>query len=175
VQGEESKEILVQTEKTRNEAQEALNMAQKPRLGDALVKMGFVTPKGLTRALQYQEAEKEKGKMLLLGQAIAQLGLVKRPNLSDFIIKHGYSRRVEELLVLSNLISAHQLEAAQILQAKLQMTGTEKTVTDILVEDMGVLDYEKLQEVIAQQRNMTRTKPTMSEVDMGLFSFLIRK
>ena len=75
-----------------------------PRLGDQLVDMGLLTPIQLTQALEYQKKCVTEGTMLLLGQAIMDLGFLDRPTLERAVTEQIF--RLRQALEDSN----HNLE-----------------------------------------------------------------
>jgi signal transduction histidine kinase len=56
-----------------------------PRLGDQLVKGGFITEGQLKQALEYQRQCSAEGKPQLLGQAVIDMGFIDRPTLDRAI------------------------------------------------------------------------------------------
>lgn len=49
-----------------------------PRLGDQLVATGLLKPEQLANALKHQHSQAERGKQLLLGQTLVELGFIER-------------------------------------------------------------------------------------------------
>jgi signal transduction histidine kinase len=56
-----------------------------PRLGDQLVKAGFITDAQLKQSLEFQRQCSAEGKPRLLGQAIIEMGFIDRPTLDRAI------------------------------------------------------------------------------------------
>ena len=56
-----------------------------PRLGDQLVKAGYITDEQLKMALDYQRQCSAEGKPRLLGQAVIEMGFIDRPTLDRAI------------------------------------------------------------------------------------------
>jgi signal transduction histidine kinase len=56
-----------------------------PRLGDQLVEMGLLSAEQLKLALGYQHKCAEKGRQVILGQAIMELGFLDRPTLDQAV------------------------------------------------------------------------------------------
>ena len=58
-----------------------------PRLGDYLLQEGAVTSQSLQEALEYQSVLQTKGRKILIGQALLELGLIEASALDQIITK----------------------------------------------------------------------------------------
>ncbi len=56
-----------------------------PRLGDYLIEKGVLSRKELQRALDFKKRQEKKGRPLLIGQALLELGLIGRETLDQVI------------------------------------------------------------------------------------------
>ena len=84
-----------------------------PRLGDQLVKAGFITDGQLKQALEFQRRCSADGKPLLLGQAVIEMGFIDRPTLDRAI--------TEQMLRLRALLE----DANRNLEARVQQRTME--------------------------------------------------
>lgn len=56
-----------------------------PRIGDALVEQNLLTPEQLSKALQIQALEREKGNVLLIGQVLVEYDFISQSHLDQAI------------------------------------------------------------------------------------------
>ena len=68
-----------------------------PRIGDYMIERRLIKPDDLKRALKYQDEQSERGKPVLLGQAMLELGLVNRETLDEVV--------TDQILELQNALS----------------------------------------------------------------------
>lgn len=68
-----------------------------PRIGDYMIERKLLTQEGLRRALSYQKEQLKRGKSVLLGQAMLELGLVSRETLDQVV--------TAQILELQNALS----------------------------------------------------------------------
>lgn len=56
-----------------------------PRMGEAMIEQGLITPAELQKALEYQEKKAAEGHPLLIGRALLELGLIEQTTLDQAI------------------------------------------------------------------------------------------
>lgn len=56
-----------------------------PRIGDYMIEMNLIQPEDLKRALDHQREQAQKGRPMLLGQAMLDLGLISRETLDQVV------------------------------------------------------------------------------------------
>ena len=121
---------------------------QKLRLGELLVREGFLSQSSLDKALQQQTLEKE-----LQGQSIGQI-LVKTSELTEEnlqkLLEHpSLKRNIGTLAVQAGMITEKQLNDCLARQQKGQLLG------DMLIREK-LLTYYQVQELLGQQINSSR-------------------
>jgi type II secretory ATPase GspE/PulE/Tfp pilus assembly ATPase PilB-like protein len=79
-----------------------------------------------------------------------------------------------ELLLAHGLVTVDQLSEAVEMQASFKAKGIDRKIGDILVQDMHIINKERLIRMVAKQKDMLRVIPNISDTDMNLL-FLFPK
>ncbi|HSO28123.1 MAG TPA: histidine kinase dimerization/phospho-acceptor domain-containing protein, partial [Anaerolineales bacterium] len=93
-----------------------------PRIGDSMVDRGFLTEAQLRQALDFQRTETAKGRQILVGQAMIELGFVSREIL-DSIVTERILQLQTALQSLNRQLEGRVQERTQELQRALQRVG----------------------------------------------------
>lgn len=93
-----------------------------PRIGDSMVDQGFLTAEQLQEALDFQHQENEKGRQILIGQAMIELGFISREIL-DSIVTERILQLQTALQLLNRQLEVRVQERTQELQRALQRLG----------------------------------------------------
>jgi signal transduction histidine kinase len=91
-----------------------------PRLGDYLVEKGLITPDDLKRALEYQESQRSKGDLRLIGQVLIDLGIIESAT-RDAVI----TELILQLRAALQEANQYLLEANQQLERRVQERTSE--------------------------------------------------
>ena len=120
--------ILQKTKMTGPLAPEVL----VPRLGDSLVDQGLLTADDLKRALAYQTKQGKRGKRILLGQALIDLGLIERSRLDEAITQQ--ISQLQEALHQSNLFLEQRVQerTAELQEALEKLTELNRLKNDFV-------------------------------------------
>lgn len=111
---------------------------------------------------------------MLLGEVLMALELIDRRKFLRFTNDHGYIMQMGELLIAHGLVSREELEEAFVMQADFLKRGIDRKIGDILVQDMQVVNKERLTQIVAKQKDMIRVVPNISETNTNLL-FLFPK
>jgi len=98
-----------------------------PRLGDILVEQGKITSDQLRQALEYQRENRVKGKSLLIGQVLVELGLLDQDTLNQSI--------TQQILILQTNLR----EANQTLEKRVQERTAELEVAYTKLSELSQL------------------------------------
>lgn len=124
------------------------NQKFPPKLGELLVKQGFVKPEGIQKALSIQEREKGLQK-LPLGQILLEMGALTKSNLEYLRTHPDIKKPIGTLAVEKGFISYDALESC------LQTKKTHELTGKYLIEK-GLLSNDQLQELLIEQINTPR-------------------
>ncbi|MCW5876307.1 MAG: HAMP domain-containing histidine kinase [Anaerolineales bacterium] len=141
-----------------------------PRLGDSLVEKGLLTRADLKRALDHQQARREAGNRILLGEALTELGLVDRRKL-DAVVTEQIAV-LQEALHQSNLFLEERVQerTVELQEALDKLTEVNRLKNDFisnishelrtpLAHMVGYIDLlgaNALGELTDEQRNAIR-------------------
>ena len=113
------------------------------RVGELLIKEGFISNADLQRALEIQEKEAAES-MLPMGELMLQKGLVDKEQL-DILLNHPDLRRhLGRLILEKGLISAEQLESC------LRVKRPDEFLGQVLIR-RGLLTRQQLEEFLKEQ------------------------
>lgn len=92
------------------------------RLGDELVKCGFLTDEDLNSALNIQKERSRQGEHILIGELLVRMGLVNRDDLDHVVTQH--ISQLQEALAHSNQRLENQVQqrTAQLQNALVKLT-----------------------------------------------------
>lgn len=167
----QQEEIITRTEKILEKTK-----IPKKQIWEALIEAHLITRKNLEDALKYKAEKAKDDKIMMVGEILMILGFIDRKKFLNFIKSNPeFSMKTGELLVANNLIDWEQLENAMALQRDWEAKWTKKQIWDILVEDMWILNKERLLKIVAQQKNMIRIKPSISWIDPKIFLIFKRE
>ena len=157
-----------------------------PKIGEYLVKQGFLSSADIEKALRYQAMKAGQGTPLLLGQALLELGLIDRPVLDEVITRQiiqlhlalqranqELERQVQERTqqlqdVLSRLSDLNQLKANFIanISHELRTPLTHiKGYIDILADGgLGTLNPEQSEALAVLKRAENRLERLIEDL-----------
>ena len=130
------------------------------RLGEYLVKEGFITQRQLDSALTEQQQESRYGRMTPLGDILLSKRWLTMNALNKILDKQQKerqlfglrsNRRLGEFLVKQNLISEKQLQEVVARQASLKRQGQDFQLGELLVLS-GMLSRQQLQRAVDEHQ-----------------------
>jgi hypothetical protein len=135
---------------------------QEPRkIGDYLVEQGMITAAQLKEALAEQQANRNKGQRLPLGDILLRHGWLSPPALATALVKQQQDNlnpqvgqapeRLGEYLVSEGVLTPAELAAALSQQAQLRQQGKHVVLGEILIRGR-YLKPETLARVLELQR-----------------------
>jgi len=136
---------------------------RESKLGEALIKDGFLTQAQLENALRIQHYLEQARP---LGSVLVELGYVTRQQVADTLRKHGKSMRLGEILVEQGLITSDQLEKALLFQQEHDVKLGEALV------ELGILNERTLLQNLAHQAGIPYVEPQFGMIDVSLFTGL---
>lgn len=162
--------VVIQQENTSAKVENTINTPKKKKLWEALIEAKYINQSHLDKALEYQALKKKDGKQLMIWEILMILDYVEKRNFIKFIEKNPeFNNDVWQLLIAHNFINWEQIENAKLIQKECKSQWIEKDIWDILVEDLWVISKERLLKIRAQQKNMERIKPSVSELNWEVF------
>jgi len=118
-------------------------------LGQILLEKNILTPTQLDLALRRQKQQKGK----YLGQILIEMGLVSQEKINRVLDSFSKRKRIGEILVDLQIITAQQLEKALQKQRELQKQGTRKPLGTV-VQELGYSDYDSYLRALSRHFNM---------------------
>ncbi len=119
-----------------------------PRIGELLIKEGFIKEKDLENALSIQRQETEWSK-LPLGEVLVKIGALSQPDL-ERILKHPELRsHIGNLAVEKGYLDREQLQAC------LAKQGPKELLGEVFVRE-GIVTREDLEGLLKEQLNSRR-------------------
>jgi type IV pilus assembly protein PilB len=131
------------------------------RVGELLVKLGFLDEKQLEQALKVQE---ESIKYKPLGEICKELGFISGPDLRNILLRYRKQILLGELLSRMGVISESQLKEALREQKK---SGDK--LGQILVKK-GILTSSALIDSVCIQLGITKIHPKKEMIDRDLLN-----
>jgi type IV pilus assembly protein PilB len=131
------------------------------RVGELLVKLGFLDERQLEQALKVQE---ESIKYKPLGEICKELGFISRPDLRNILLRYRKQILLGELLSRMGVISESQLKEALREQKK---SGDK--LGQILVKK-GILTSSALIDSVCIQLGITKIHPKKEMIDRDLLN-----
>lgn len=136
---------------------------KKLRVGEILIKEGFVTHEQLEDALQYQ---KEEELPMPLGEVCINLKLISRTDLRKLLRKYQSNIQLGELLMNMGLIDEEQLEEA------LQHKEISNEKLGAVLMELGHITETGLIEAVSIQLGYPKILPSMALIDKTLLKGL---
>ncbi len=136
------------------------------KVGELLIKEGYLTPDLLTRLLEEQKAQSQLSSRKAykpLGQMCIERKLISAEELQKVLKKHNKRIRLGELMINMNMIQESQLDAALSLQKK----SLGMKLGELLVE-AGHITEQQLVEALSLQLDIPRMFPALELLDSRL-------
>jgi type IV pilus assembly protein PilB len=130
------------------------------KLGEILIKEGFLTEEQLAECLGFQKA---KEGYVPLGEILVGSGYIPRQELRHILRKYRKRMKLGEVLLTLGLIDEPQLTKALVLQKE-----KGKRLGELLVE-MGIISEEQLISALSEHLDLPKITPHYSLVDKDLF------
>ena len=130
------------------------------KLGEILIREGFLTEEHLAECLGFQKA---KGNYVPLGEILVASGYIPRQELKRLLKKYRKRMKLGEVLLTMGLVDEPQLGKALVLQKE-----AGKRLGELLVE-MGILSEEQLVSALSEHLDLPKIAPHYSLVDKDLF------
>jgi signal transduction histidine kinase len=159
-----------------------------PRMGEYLVQKGLVSAEGIQRALAHQQEETARGNIVLLGQALIDLGLISRADLDQAVTEQiiqlrsalqasnrSLERRVEERTAelqkaLERVSELNQLKANFISnishELRTPLTHIKGYIELLVSETLGPLAEEQKHALEVSQQSTARLETLIDDLLM---------
>lgn len=140
------------------------NPAGQFKLGELLVREGYLTMDGINKVLAVQKQQKEKpgGDFKPFGQICVELGLISQDELQRFLKKYDKRIYLGELLVNMGLITAKHVDL--ILG---QQKHSDKRFGELLLEQK-IITESQLTDALSVQLEVPRIIPSLELMDRSL-------
>ncbi len=129
-------------------SKQPLDFEKNMRIGDLLVREGFIREEDVQKALEIQREEKELSNYPL-GQILVKMGAIKEEDLNELLNHPELKRDIGSLAIEKGLIRKDQLDAC------LKKKAPGQPLADLLVKE-GLLTSQKVKELLREQMNSKR-------------------
>jgi len=140
------------------------NQGQHFKLGELLIREGYLTMDAINKVLAVQKQQKESvtGIYKPFGQICIDLGLISRDELQRFLKKYDKRIYLGELLINMNLITAKHVDL--ILS---QQKSSDKRFGELLIEQK-IITESQLTDALSLQLDVPRIIPSLELMDRSL-------
>lgn len=137
---------------------------QQFRLGELLIREGYLTMDALNKVLGVQKQQKEtgSGEYKPFGQICVDLGLISRDELQRFLKKYDKRIYLGELLINMGYITPKHVDLILA-----QQKGTGKRFGELLVEQK-IISETQLTDALSVQMDIPRIIPSLELMDPSL-------